>query len=482
MRVGIISILLLLFASITVAQSITIQFSGTPSYVNVSKANLKYNKDFAVSFTYDDGLSSPIENCMAFQNGGVAKDNTYYPGLFFTDGCGVDIPFTSGLAYFSRGGGPWFADLHNGSLSNYFSWNQLIDAYNNGWDAINHQYSNGAPGYYEVKQNELYTWQITDSLGTPIKLTHFVIPAGQSGWINDAFSAGVKSIHNEATPLDGYNLNIGAYHWTGGGVLGFRLDTVTTVNRFLLTRENRNSGDPYPAITNYVDQIATKSVGGQKFWLSEFTHGVEVGGTGGGMDFGVFKQYLSHIEQNYGKSGSDRVLYSSVQEVWEYMHTKLKTNVTTNLVGNQLTIDFDTSSCDQDLRRYHLTLLIDSDKDFTITGSSGIDEYTYKGNSGDKMINVFINDSPHHSGHTTGVNNQSASFEVRELKDGIIVLHDESEKLHVKIFDQLGREIYSENTLTNNKLTIPFNNRLVIYQIIDDKGNTIKSGKLKLLL
>ena len=271
------------------------------------------------------------------------------------------------------------------------------------------------------------------------------MPAGQSGWITPAINAGIKSIHNESDGLDGHNFNIGGcLHCSTQGSLGFQVDTVTKVKEFLLTRENRDYRDSYPEMTNYIDQIAAKSINGDKFWFSEFTHGVGVGGTGGAFDWDDMKSYLQYLESTYGRSGSDRIIYASVQEIWEYLHMRIKTNITSSLNDNLLTIDLDTSNCDKDLRRYHLTLLIDSDEDFSVVSWNGIENYSARTSGNEKILNLFINSSVHHN-LITGVNKKSNLKLVNNIciyENGLNIRFKNSSIKIISLFDINGKIIF----------------------------------------
>ena len=96
--------LLLLFSTIlptAFGQKITIQFAATPTATpSVSKAILKFNKDFAYSFTFDDATIDAFTLGMPVLNGGfVSQIGVTYPPLFTTDGCGNDVPFGAGIAW-----------------------------------------------------------------------------------------------------------------------------------------------------------------------------------------------------------------------------------------------------------------------------------------------------------------------------------------------------------------------------------------------
>jgi hypothetical protein len=119
--------------SIPGIMKLKITFASPPSSVSVSKAPLRYNKDFAYSFTMDDGYISQYKVALPLFKGGTIPgslstpigdqggDGSFSPGLFYTDGCGNDIPFRAGLAIYSWQKNQWVdQDLHDGI--NYTSW------------------------------------------------------------------------------------------------------------------------------------------------------------------------------------------------------------------------------------------------------------------------------------------------------------------------------------------------------------------------
>ena len=359
-----------------------------------------------------------------------------------------------------------------------------MDVYNSGWDAINHQFSgNGQAGISQVVDNKDYTFVQTSALGTPINLTHFVVPAGQRGWIGPAFKSGVKSVHNASDGLDDYQFsNGGCWQCSSGGRLGLKVDTITSVKDLLLTRENRDHNDPYPWVTSYIDQVAAKSTNGEKYWFSEFTHGVGIGGTGGAYDWYDMKSYLQYVESTYGKSGSDRILYASVQETWEYLHMKSKTNISSSLNDQYLTIDLDTSQCDHDLRRYHLTLLIDSDQDFSVVSLNGIEKYSAKTSGNDKIINLFVNSSVHHNPNKSlsisNTNREKMIDNIYLTENTLKIRFNYSSMKKIKLFDLNGKITFiSTSSQLIFEQNLNLTNGVYFYEIIDLERGTIEKDK-----
>ena len=89
----------------------------TPS---VSKAILRFNKDFAYSFTLDDATDDAFTTVFPLFKGGIIKPiNLKTAGLFFTDGCGNDVPFRAGVAWNTAGQA---GDIHGGDVALGGNW------------------------------------------------------------------------------------------------------------------------------------------------------------------------------------------------------------------------------------------------------------------------------------------------------------------------------------------------------------------------
>ena len=79
---------------------ITINFVSQPSNFKIYPAKLRYNKDFAYSLTLDDGLEDAYQYAYFLLNGGYCNANqTFYPGLKYSDGCGNVIKFKAGISF-----------------------------------------------------------------------------------------------------------------------------------------------------------------------------------------------------------------------------------------------------------------------------------------------------------------------------------------------------------------------------------------------
>ena len=116
---------------------IIITFDSPPTNFSVSKANLKYDKDFAYSFTMDDGLRPQYTVAFPLLQ---STGGTYSSGLTYTDGCGHDVNFKAGLSIYSLNldGN----DVHIDTPS-YLTWSQITELCDFGWNVFNHGFKAG---------------------------------------------------------------------------------------------------------------------------------------------------------------------------------------------------------------------------------------------------------------------------------------------------------------------------------------------------
>lgn len=155
-----------------------------PGKLSAEAARLKYNKHTAFSFTLDDGYRSAFTCAYPLLNGGMVSpsipdeyhnnsggDGQYSPGLFYSDGCGKQIPFKLAVAL---NAGIVYDHPENRAR---LSWPEVTQLYQSGWDILNHGYhhlsKHGTDYNSEVLQN---IKTVQDKLG--FTMTQFVVPGG----------------------------------------------------------------------------------------------------------------------------------------------------------------------------------------------------------------------------------------------------------------------------------------------------------------
>jgi hypothetical protein len=359
---------------------LNVTFSREPLVFDIQKAPLRYNKDFAYSLTLDDGLSDAYSCGFPLLNGGyVAANNTTYPGLDYTDGCGNDIKFKAGLAWYSKGSA--LNDLHVNS-TNYVNWNELDPMLNAGWNVYNHslQHASGPGTDYEFQITE-NTDYIRSKVG--VNTTHFVIPSGDTNYIQPAFANGMSVVYANNASFQGYP--------NGLEVSSNLSNQNLKIFRRFLYDEFYTPGN----ITQHIDNAAALSLNGNHYWYNDFTHRVGFQTYGGSLLFSTFEYYMNYISETYGKNGSDRVWMAPLQEVYEYLMVRDLSVVSTNLTGNNLEIVIDRTALPDSLLHYALSLVIKSDADILSVVANQPASLSFKGHP----VYGGINPPPPPEGH-----------------------------------------------------------------------------------
>lgn len=362
------------------SKTITVTFRTTPTTATVAKAPLKYNKDFAFSFQMDDGSADNYENGFKYMYGGTSSLlNESYGGKYFTDGSGrstalASRPFRGDFVWNSRNYSSSFVELH--TALNTLTWTKLLDANTAGFDVLNHSWSHAAVttlganyvynypapqgattlesgGYeYELSQNE----DEVASHGVTMAPLAMVPPAGDHGYIDPAFSTGYKLVASESS----------SFTYSGGTVAvdtgGMNVTSSVDLDHLFAYRyfyeDSRFAPNTATAITTPIDTLASRSRGANKYWAIGFTHRTSV--ASGGLTEANYESLMNHIATTYGRDGDDSIWMAPAEEVYDYLSTKQNTAVSTNTVGNVMTITLDTTSVPA-LRREALSLTVSSD-------------------------------------------------------------------------------------------------------------------------
>ena len=373
-----------LFFSIQMwAQKIVLQLDATPtSTPSVSKAALRYNKDFAYSFTLDDCSSDHYTVAKPLFQGGVVPGSGYTsPGLFFTDGCGNNVPFKVGIAWNSTnsaGYGP------NTNDENNMSWTQLQEVYDLGWDVLNHSFAHRA--WNDITGSYTYANQITQNsdnvrsrLG--VEMPCFVVPSGDYNYQDVALQLGCKAVFDQNFPQ--FNVSY----------TGIQIDEDANMTNLKAYREEISTQVNNP--TKLIN-IANLSTAGSHYWYNEFGHHIDNFNTSAPFNFYKFKDYMLNIANTYGKNGSDRVWFAPLQEVYEYVVGRQNAQFSTNLTtDNKLEITLNLATVPTWMRRKTLTLIINSTANFSnVTFPQGITA-TWRGTGATKLLNLdFTNYAP----------------------------------------------------------------------------------------
>jgi len=330
-----------------------VEFSSAPTYAVVDKAPLLYNKDFAYSLTLDDGRNDHYDFAYHLLNGGTVEEVAEtFPGLFYTDGTGTDIPFNAGLAWNSVSTS--YAEIHEVTPS-YITWSELIELYDAGWDVYNHGYSHntttqGVDIDYEIMANDTaIRAHTTTETHPPILTNHFILPSADLNFTDPALAYGYKAIYSNTNTYTGY---------PDGVIVDDPYDPVNlTMYRRLIYDDIYDTTN----IMDYINQTALASDSATHYWINDFTHRCDTSITGASLTWTTFKYYMQTIESTYGKSGSDNVWFASLAEVQEYLRIRNETYINESIDTTTLTININVANIPEYIRRKELSLLLDSD-------------------------------------------------------------------------------------------------------------------------
>ena len=376
MKAGYLPLLIAMTLNSVDAQKVTIFFdtalSTTPS---VSKAALRYDKDFAYSFTLDDGTADAFTHALPLLQGGVIKDleNTFSP-LYYTDGCGNDIVFKAGIAWNSANSQG--VDTHTGDIKGYLTWGQLDTLYNYGWDVFNHSYSHKsqwvAPMTTTDYVNEILRNQLavrektTQKLNMPV----FVVPSGDAVYQDIALQLGNKAVFDQSGNVSGMG--------------GLQVDDNLNLNGLKIHRQNIVESLSW---MNQLEKVVEKSRNGGHFWYNEFAHRVNLFEFSS-FNFFSFKNQMDKLANSWGKAGTDRVWMAPLQEVFEYLVLRQTAQYKISISNQKMDIQFDLSQVPAWLRRKTLTLKVNSTNTFNrVDVSTGIKK-TFRGTGNAKIINL----------------------------------------------------------------------------------------------
>lgn len=366
------------------AQKISIQFTTTPSSTPVVlKAALRFDKDFAYSYTFDDATIDAVTTGYPVLRGGAVRSNgAAFPGFFYTDGCGNSQPFNAGIAWNTAN--QFGIDVHTGNVSDQMTWGQLDTLYDAGWDVMNHSYShkskwlfpmNASDYINEVEQNGI---AVRNKTRKKIEMPAFVVPANDDTYHNPAFNLGHKIVFDQSASTIGYG--------------GLRVDNIENLYALKVHRVYLN--DVYQRLVpQFIDTVALRSQNGVKIWYNEFSHRVDdFSTTSTSYNFYYFKSHLESIANQYGKTGTDRMWMAPLQEVYEYLVTRQTATFTSQSVGSRLDLTFDLRQIPTWLRRKTMTLTVNSTADFSnVTVPAGI-KMSFRGTGNQKIINLDFTD------------------------------------------------------------------------------------------
>lgn len=362
---------------------LVINFVSAPTTCVPSLAILKYDKDFAHSFTLDDSLISALTSGLPVLSGGTAGDGLTYQPLYYTDGCGNNKLFRAAIAFYAVNSSG--LDLHINTPSN-LTYAQLNTLKDSGWNIISHSWShaNGSgntPGYPGVGK-PTYSVEIDNNRTTLINnigeyWPHFIIPSGDLNYDAVATTSGIKCIYNQA----------GTQYLGGNG--GLQIDGIGFESPMRIFRVSRQETDTYPTVKSNIDTVASKAINGAKFIFNDFTHTLTTSLLAGGMTIADFASYMGYVASTYGASGTDRVWMAPLQDVWEYVNLRENTRIDTPLIyGNYAVSALYHTVSNSDSKTFGWTIKINSDQNISSINPISGYNITFRGTGSNKIINI----------------------------------------------------------------------------------------------
>ena len=432
-------LLLLLSIPVFYAQKITIQFDGVPSTPpSVTKATLKYNKDFAYSFTFDDAFGD-VYTCALpiFKGGFVSGNGQTYSGFYYTDGCGNDLAFRGGVAWNTVN--LLNIDVHIGNVADKLTWKQLDTLYDLGWDVLNHSNSHrsrfngpmsGNDYVYEIEQNRVAVRANTQK---KIEMPIFAVPTGDTFYNEIAYRQGNKLVFNQPGDIVGF----------GGLAVNSDYNFDGKVVHRMAVEES------LMLAPTFLERAVAKTTNGDKIWYNEFIHDFNNFNPTAPFGFVALYGHLKRAADTWGKNGTDRMWMAPLQEVYEYLLMRRYANFTTSMNGSKMDLTFDLYNIPKWMRRRSLSLVVNSTLNFSnVTVPAGV-KVTFKGTGNQKLINLDFTDFK-----TTGIFEEKTAPSVLMLypnptTDYLTIELPENNDFdggQLTVYDVLGRAVLIEKT------------------------------------
>jgi hypothetical protein len=363
---------------------------SSPAPVSIKKAPLKYNKHTAFSFTLDDGYRSAFLCGYPLLNGGRVSppfadewkndeggDGSPSKGLYYSDGCGHNIPFRLGLAI--NAASLKEVPANRGNLS----WAEVKTMYGSGWDILNHSFhhstKHGTDYEAEVLENNK---AVEQKIG--LSMTQFVVPGGESDpgydmeYAKAAFKYGLSAVATTSGP---------------GPVIP--VDTPVDLHQLIFQREFiKSEADSVgnTAMDRYLQTIDGLIAKPETVWYNAFSHGVGNSNLWGiSMVFKDFKYYMTSVAKKHGRDGADDLWMAPWQEVYEYIWLRDQADIRLRQNGRDLTILIHVPDMPLALRHRALSLMLDAKSGFSLISKSNSLEVTHNGSGKHNLLNIQFN-------------------------------------------------------------------------------------------
>jgi hypothetical protein len=357
---------------------VQVTFSGTPSAnTTVESADLKYNKYGVFSMDWDDRAGSAVD-AAAYMSGGTTRGGVTYQGKTFTDGCGNPIKYTAGVATNAvSGSSDWSA------LGGTMNWTQMKSVLDKDWGFLNHGYTHGSIGVYVTNG-----WNQTDNLFENVKYIYDQFKLQGREYVmrttvvpsNDTlYNAAAEQIGDLASTSEG---TFGAYqsvpypNYLNNGVADIT-DFKNDWGHKAFSRKFRDVDDATD-VTAYTTDLAVLIAQSTSSAKKIRRAGVHT------TDLTYFPQIIDYLYNN----SQDKIWVTSLHEMMEYFETCRRTDISTSISGNTMTITLDQRYIPEPNRWRDLSLLISgAGVSISSVSVSGADDFSYNATTG--LVNVF---------------------------------------------------------------------------------------------
>lgn len=350
---------------------LTLDLDAVPTYLDVNKAPLRYNKSFAYSLTQDDTYKDGYTHLFKLFNGGtITEEGETFNGLFFTDGTGNDIPFAAGVSWISLD--EQMNDIHVSS-NFYLIHSDMKTLLANGWNIYNHSLQHMANGEfdhdYQIKANTQY---VKEKFG--IKMRSFVLPSGDVEYIPYVWANGYTAIYANNSKFTG---------WPDGFDVGNKpnLKEFKMYKRFINTDQFDTT-----ILRTTLDNLAKWSIDGKHYWFQDFIHRAS-GNTGNTIWF-LMRDFLKYAGRTYGKNGLDNIWMAPAQTVFDYLIVRDSTKLSLSIENKTLKVIIDQKSLPDSIPVFTMSLLLKSDANISSASMNGNGKITFKNNPEEKLINL----------------------------------------------------------------------------------------------
>ncbi|MCI1646989.1 MAG: hypothetical protein LKI39_10770 [Bacteroides sp.] len=321
---------------------VTIPLSGGVNVndVQVSFPQLKYNKKFVYSYTFDDDVAQAYGKAFCTINKKWVDDNKFFhvgqtkttgstptKTLGYTDGCGNERRFAFGVSIWpdnSNSSIDNFMEPTNHAVDQYYPylvWKDVVPLVDFGCDLYLHDVDST---FFNIKEVsgilsglKICNQKTKDMIGRKMKI--LARPNG-----NDNYVTAAREYEDVVFILDGPDPITPS----------LAADNINLKNKCIA----RRFIEPTPKYDELIPAIDVAAANSTYDWLNDFSHAPE--------KFQFILDLFTAINDKYGKDGTDIVWFATADEVYEYNYLKRNCVITKSVSGNTLTLKIACPSTD----------------------------------------------------------------------------------------------------------------------------------------